>query len=228
MQLSKQIRIPFLAITCISIFLGLAKLILDPNAGNQKVAQFTFPQDVPLTGSEIIESQALTDIVIQKIGEYDAVIAGRRYEYRQNNAPIDIEIRYVIGTMGNIEGLVADNKNLTLPGSEISKSIRYQPGIGYYSQFVHKNKVYLTSCINPQGKSTVTQEQFLKNQRTYSITASSLLSWLLGEQSLLNRRCLWVNLSTPVNDVNPKLAFSKLEKAWFDLYRWWYPRFPKH
>jgi cyanosortase A-associated protein len=219
----QQIRLFLLAITFIQIFLTLGKLTLDPETANRKVSQFIFPEYVPLFEAKMLESKPLEGTVIQQPREYDSVVSGRIYRYNQNGVPVDIEMRYVLGTLGSIEGFLKQKTT-----GKIFQNIRKQQEIGFYSLFVYQNKAYLTSCINSHGGSTVTTEQFLRNRRTYDLYFSRLKPWLFGEQSLTDRRCLWAYLSTPLNNADSNSAYQVLEKAWFFWYRWWTLHFPQH
>ncbi|MDZ7957544.1 MAG: cyanoexosortase A system-associated protein [Aulosira sp. DedQUE10] len=226
-QLKIKPRIGLLAVTCFGVFFTVAKLVFQNDATIHTVKPLAFPATVVLSGNKMWESQALTDTVVQQSRQYDAVISGRRYRYRYQNIPLDIEMRYVVGTLGNVEGMIYNNTNLKLPMGKIFQTVRQQPGVGYYGLFAYKNQAYLSSCINPQGESTVSTEQFLHNRHIYNLRFRRLLPWLLGEESFFDRRCLWAHLSTPVNNSDYQSAYQRIEKAWFDCYRWWNPRFPK-
>ncbi|MEH1902389.1 MAG: cyanoexosortase A system-associated protein [Nostoc sp.] len=223
-----QIRISLLAITCIGVFVTLGKLIFDADAASHKVSNFIFPANVLLTDGKILESQLLIDKVVQESRKYDAVIAGRRYRYRYNSIPLDIEMRYVVGTLGDVEGLIKNNTTINLPPGKAFQTVHQQLGIGYYGLFTYQNKAYLSSCINPQGDSTVTTGQFLHNRHIYNIRLNRFLPWLLGEESFLDRRCLWAHLSITVNNADYQSAYKLLEKAWLSCYFSWSTRFPKY
>jgi cyanosortase A-associated protein len=223
-----KIRIILLAVTCFGVLCTIGKLILDADAASRQVSNFAFPANVLLKDGQIVESQLLTDSAIQEQKKYDATIAGRRYRYRYDSILLDIEMRYIIGTLGNVEEFIKNNTTINLPPSKLFKTVRYQEGIGYYGLFIYQNKAYLSSCINPQGNSTVSTKQFFNNRNIYNIRLNRLLPWLLGEQSFFDRRCLWAHLSTPINDSDYQTTYKVLEKAWFACYLWWNPRFPKH
>lgn len=220
---SQEVRIYLLAFICLGVLVTLGKLIIDPEAGNRKVSEFTFPSDVPLVGAKMLESKPLIDTVIQQPRQYDSVISGRRYRYTKNGITFNIEMRYVVGTLGNVEGFITKN-----PNRKVFQSIRKEQGIGFYGLFVSQDKAYLTSCINSHGGSTVTTEQFLQNQRSYDFNLSRLKPWLFGQQSLTGRRCLWAYLSTPLKNGDSNFTYQVLEKAWFFLYHWWSLHFPQH
>lgn len=224
----EKIRISLLAITCLGVLCTIGTLILDANAASHQVSNFAFPDNVLLKDGQILDSQLLTDTVVQEPKQYDAAIAGRRYRYRYDSIPLDIEMRYIIGTLGNVESLINKNTTINLPSDKIFQTVRYQEGIGYYGLFVYQNKAYLSSCINPQGNSTVSTKQFFNNRYIYNIRLNRLLPWLLGEQSFLDRRCIWAHLSIPINNLEEQTAYKVLEKAWFSYYHWWSYHFPKH
>jgi cyanosortase A-associated protein len=223
-----KIRISLLAITYLGVLGTIGTLILDANAASRQVSNFAFPQNVLLKDGQILDSQLLTDTVVQKPKQYDAAIAGRRYQYRYDDIPLDIEMRYIIGTLGNVEQFIKTNTTINVSSGKMFQTIRYQEGIGYYGLFIYQNQAYLSSCINPQGNSTVNTKQFFNNRHIYDIRFNRLLPWLLGEQSLLDRRCMWAHLSIPMNNLDKQTAYKVLEKAWFSCYSWWSPHFPKH
>jgi cyanosortase A-associated protein len=226
--MSKLTREKLLLLTSISIFLTLAKLIFDSDAANRQVSEFTFPANINLAPAKILASEPLTDITMQQPRQYDAVIAGRYYRYSQNSIPIDIEMRYIVGTLGNVDGFIDQYANQKISNKQLFQKKNYQPGMGYYSLFVSDNRAYLNSCINPQGESTFTTKQFLHNRNTQDISFHRFLPWLIGKHSLLDRRCLWANLSTPVNNNDYQSAYKALESKWLNWYQWWYNHFPRH
>ncbi|MEH2421962.1 MAG: hypothetical protein V7K48_13870 [Nostoc sp.] len=107
------------------IFFILEKLIFDTNAASHQVSKFVFPANVLLIDGKILESQLLIDKLVQKSRKYDAVIAGRRYRYSYNSIPVDIEMRYVVGTSGNTEELIINNTTINLPPGIINLIIIY-------------------------------------------------------------------------------------------------------
>lgn len=217
MNYGKNFRIPLLAVTLSSALLVLAKVTLYSAASHYPVSSFTFVRAVPLSGWQLLSSAPLTT---QK--EHPENFSGRRYQYMHASVPLTIEMRYLNNTSGEVKDLV---ENYTfIPASA---KLRYQTGIGFYSVFTYQRKAYLSSCINPRGGSTVTQKQFNQNHRTYDIQVNRLLPWLLGQEKLKDKRCLWTHLSAPLTTGNSSETYQLLETAWFAWYQWWYPRFPK-
>lgn len=218
MILSKRLRIPLLTITCSGVLLVLGKLIIAPNSSEYKAQPFVPPSEVPLAEWQSLPSQSLfTPIVWQP-----NLITSRNYQYQQNNLSLDIEMRYLVPTSGNVKELL--QTYTTIP---VSAQIRQQEEVGFYYLLIDQQRAYLSSCINPRGKTTVTPQQFTENGNRHDLQLNRFLPWLMGKVQLRDRRCLWTHLSISVEDLSPSEAYQTLEKAWFSWYHWWQPRFPK-
>jgi len=217
MILWKQLRIPFLAVTFGSILWVFGKVILLPSTDRHSVTPFIFPEEVPLPGWQPLASHPLVKPINKEL------IAGRRYQYSQNERVLDIEMRYLGSSTGDVKILMKDYTSL--PWSLV---LYKKDGIGFYSSLVYQERVYLSACINPEGGTTVTERQFKQSRNRYSVVPSRLLPWLLGQKPLKDTRCLWALLSIPIKDTSPEAASQSLEKVWFSWYEWWQPRFPQH
>lgn len=214
----KNFRPLLLAVTFSSVFLVLGKIVLSPYAGSRTVTSFVFPPVVPLSGWQSLPSHALSD----RSSNHLNYISGRQYQYTQKDLPLNIEMRYVVNTTGDVKDFL---KTYTfIPSSPV---LRQQEGIGFYGLFAYQGKAYLSSCVNPRGGSTVTARQFKQNRNTYDLPSERLLPWFLGQTNLKDERCLWANLSIPLRNSSPESAYQFLEKAWSSWYQWWHPRFPK-
>ncbi len=216
MSYGKNFRISILAVTLSSALLVLAKVIFYPATSNYTVSSFTFPSAVPLTGWQVLPSAPLAT---QK--EHPEYLSGIRYQYTRAEMPLTIEMRYLNNTSGEVKDLL---KSYTSISSSLK--LRHQEEIGFYGLFTHQKKAYLSSCINPRGSSTVTQRQFNQNRHAYDLQINRLLPWLLGQQKLEDKRCLWTLSSIPLKNSSEE-AYQILETAWFAWYQWWYPHFPK-
>lgn len=216
----KPLRIFLLALTFSSVLVVVGKSLLDSNPEQGSSTDFSFPPDIPLTEWQPLESDSLEDENASNL------VSGRlyRYQHQENKNSLDIEMRYIINTDGDIKTLL--NQHLdseTYPGK---LTIHHQEGIGFYGIAATPERAYLSSCINPHGGSTVTAEQFRNNRNTYDLQVSRLVPWLLGQQELRDFRCLWTLLSIPLEDTTAEQAYPILENAWVSWYAWWQPRFP--
>ncbi|MDF5720969.1 MAG: cyanoexosortase A system-associated protein [Rhizonema sp. PD37] len=214
----KKLRIPLLAFTFTSIFLTLGNVILLSKKDQSTVVSFNFPEKISLP-----HWQSSTNFPLPKklTSNHPEVISQKNYQYIQNNLTLDVEISYL--TDGNAVRFIRDDT----PTSS-SPVVHQQQGIGYYGFGVdQKRQAYLNACINSQGSTTFTDEQFNKNRQLHDTHPQHLLSWFLSKEQLQDRRCLWTHLSIPLKDSSPEATYQVLEKAWFSWYQWWRPRFPK-
>ena len=219
----EKLRLSLLTIISGSIFCVLAKTILAPATPNNTVslfAPFVFPTVVSLPEWQLLNSHLLAAPIPKNL-EY---AAGRHYQYIQKNQTLDIEMRYMINTSGSVRFFISSI--LQLP-SQLKLAPRQREGVGFYYLFAHEQRAYLSTCINSRGSSTVTELQFQQNRYLYDMHLSRLLAWLLGKGTFKDRRCLWMHLSTPVKNSTFEDKYKTLEQTWFDLYKWWQPRFPQ-
>lgn len=212
----KQLRIPLLLLTFGSLLLGLGNIILLPTKDQGKVSSFVFPTEVPLPQWQLSLSRPLP----QQTGKHSQPLTQKHYQYIQNNQALDIEMRYIRD--GNVPVFIKEYTNISS-----TAIVRQREGVGFYGLGVDQQRAYLSACINPQGSSTFTDEQFNQNRHVNETRPQHLLSWLLGQGLFQDNRCLWAHLSVSLKDSSPKEAYSVLENAWFSWYQWWHLRFPK-
>lgn len=214
----KTPRIPFLAVTLFGVLLVLTKSTLLPASSNRTLTAFVFPTAVPLNGWQSLPSHPL----VTPHPKHFNYLSGRQYHYIQNDLSLNIEMRYIVNTVGDVKEYIKQNTNIPLP-----KLVqRQQAGIGYYSLFTTGGKAYLSSCINPLGGTTFSDRQFKQNRNTYDLQLNRIVPWLLGQKDLKDNRCLWTHISTPLKDTTPDRTYKLLETTFFSWYQWWYSRFP--
>lgn len=241
----EKFRISLLVTVFGGVFLVLGKAILFPAPDRHKVVDKTFqkstftpfvlPTVVPLPGWQQSFSKPLptSDSPSKAVqAKYAKTLAGRQYTYIQNSLPLDIQMLYVVNTLGkfNTKSVKSVVKNYSFVQSLFNSPtliLRHQEGIGYYNLFAYQQRAYLNACINSRGGSTITQLQFMFNRYVYDTRLNRIMPWLLGQAPLKDRRCLWAHLSIPLKNSSPEDAYRILETAWFSWYQWWYPRFPK-
>lgn len=222
----KKLRILLLAVIFGSVFFFLGRTILVSTAGKVKVIPFDFPTNIPLTEWQLKNSRPLTPLVV----ESPSYLSGRQYQYIQNDLTLDIEMRYLVNTKGDVKSFVQDYSSIPLsPGQSL---LRQRSGIGFYNLFTYQQRAYLSSCINSGGGSTVTASQFIRNRYMYDTIydmgfKERLIPWLQGRRGIRDMRCLWAQLSIPLSNSSPEGDYQTLEKVWFAWYQWWLPHFPQ-
>ena len=225
-MLTKQkVRTALMAVTSVGISLATIYSLIEPTAGNRSVSAFSFPELLPLSSWRQIDTKSISPISNQKTPESELVQTAQSYHYARDNSDLKVDIHYILGTQGNVDGYIKTYSNLS---SEVLKSqnIEHIEGVGYHSLFVADNRAYLSSCISPRSNSSVTQKQFSQNRYRGDLKMEVWRDWLLNQASIRDRRCLWTQLSISLDGHEPQSAYSILEQTWQELYQWWLPRFP--
>jgi cyanosortase A-associated protein len=223
-----KLRFGLLTVLVSSSLLIWARSLVDGSIGQPTL--FIFPEQIDFAKAQTQQLVAKPDNIVdsQEFLGKPKYLFGKKYQYSIDGLPIEINLRYAVGTEGSIYSYLKGITDIQISEDQLrQKSIRKDP-VGYYATFTHQNRAYLTACINPRGISTVTQEQFIDNASAQAMDREVIVSWLLGQKDLRDRRCLWTLMSTPLN-TNSDLGTTnqKLEKIWFLWYEWWQPRFPK-
>ena len=215
----KPLRLSLLAVTLGGVLLVAGKLVFYPSAPNNVATPFEFPESVPLADWKLSKSSLL------EIKDNGGLKAARKYEYQKNSLALEIEMRYVVNTIGDVEALMKGHTILkSYPGK---LALVNTQGAGFHGILQLKNRLYLSSCINPSGGGTVTSQQFRYNRNTRDWNPNRILFWLLGRGNIQDRRCLWTQMSVPLDKTTPEDAQKILENAWLSWYGWWQPRFPE-
>ncbi|TYQ30342.1 cyanoexosortase A system-associated protein [Pseudanabaena sp. UWO310] len=225
---SQKFRMGLLMVLVSGSLLVFGRSVIDSTIG--KPTPFTFPEQIALEPTQTqTKLEAQGDIVDPKefFGQ-PKYLFGKKYKYSLDGIPIDIDLRYAVGSEGDLYYYIKGVTNIEISEEDLRKqSIRKDP-IGFYATFTKQDRVYLTACINPRGISTVTSEQFNDNASSRVMDRDILIGWLLGQKDLRDRRCLWTLMSAPITSESDLHATSqKLEKVWISWYEWWKPRFPQ-
>lgn len=219
----QPLRVPLLAATCAATLLVGAKLatLPKPDSAEAPAETNTLPTSAPITQWQLIDSAA-----IQK---NDDSKFGRRYRYERDNLTLDAEQHYMISD-GNVSRYLFVHSPVRTANANLKT--KFQPNVGYYGLVSHNSKAYLSACINPRGGSTVTEQQFTQNRYSHDLQVSRVVPWLLGQESLIDYRCLWTFMSIPFTNgsksgsTSEAEAYKNLEAAWFSWHEWWQANFP--
>ncbi|MEB3310443.1 MAG: cyanoexosortase A system-associated protein [Snowella sp.] len=213
MSLWDHYRSSVLAIACGGTLLALGwglKTSLQPRP---TVAEMALPKTVPLAGWQQTQSYPL-------MAEGSALlkpISSRAYQYRHPQGwDLEIQAYYLDASQADIHDFLQTYTTLSS-----TPQISHQPHIGAIAVLPTPNRVYLSACINPQGPSTVTADQYLRVKLISGKTLSWFKDWLWGRAPLLDQRCLWSHLSIPLRSPSDtKNAQKILEKAWHRWFEW--------
>jgi cyanosortase A-associated protein len=204
--------------------------INNPSKSNlQAPAAFSFPQQVPLSGLQMSASRSIAAHQFKN----GKVATGMSYRYQHSPQPIEIEMRYITDGVANLPHLPTLLEAFTkIPATAIAQpsSLKERSGVGFYSLFVEGKTAYFSTCINPQGISTVTGDKFIANTTPSLVSGrfqlDRVLPWVLGRQTLRDSRCLWTLISTPIDAATPDATMKTLETVGVNWTQWWQAHFP--
>lgn len=215
----QKFRLILLGATLGSVVLAVAKITLYPVSGPRGFTPYNFPDSIPLPEWQFVGSQELTTT------KKSDVLVGHKYEYIRDNVSLDIEMRYAVLTIADVDAWMRSNGVLKSRADKLS--LQKIDGIGFYGRFTTKDRTYLGSCINPRGQTTVTKDQFRYNRNTVDLQIGRLLLWSIGQLDLQDRRCLLTQMSLPIKaNSTPEVAEKLLETTWVSWHQWWQSRFP--
>jgi cyanosortase A-associated protein len=217
-----------LAALCGSAFLVLGKSVFYPTdvtAAKSKSA-LNLPAVASLPGWQLQSSNPSnnpTDSNQNKIEPQNSLLlSGRSYQFSRKQDALDLEIRYLIETDGDVIKMLKGYKSIFI--DESSSLMRQRSHIGSYILFTDAKQAHLSACINPSGNSSVTRAQFQSDRNNYDLQFSRIMAWLTGQAELRQKHCLWVHLSSPLNHDSPTTTYQNLESAWF----YWYQQNSAH
>ncbi|MCC0176482.1 cyanoexosortase A system-associated protein [Waterburya agarophytonicola K14] len=226
-----QWRSYFLAVMAIGTNLVIAYTLINPTAGNRPVANFRFPQHIKLDSVKAIALLDSKDRIEPSVDpsatievKQEKIKARQTYEYTHQKSQISLEMSYLVDTRGDVGAYL--HQYTKIPTEAIdTKQIEEIPGIGHHTLLTNGDRAYLSSCISPRSPSNVTQKQFSQYRYQHDLKLTIAWEWLQGKASIRDRRCLWIQLSTPLVG-DRQAAYQTLETTWKDVYRWWLPNFP--
>ncbi|WP_041429223.1 cyanoexosortase A system-associated protein [Synechococcus sp. PCC 7502] len=191
----------------------MGRSLIDPTWG--RIQPPTIPDRIPIPAWSDLNSTP-TSLTTRAWGTREIqAIPGRRYTYSQaSQLPLALEVFYFQSPSGGVDSflkLYAQSKKskYEVPVMKIAQESGSSYGL-YYNQ----NTAYLSSCINPRGGSTVTNEQFQANRDRYDLNPKRWIPVILGMERLRDWRCLWINLSIPSNMNNVDESYKTLVTAW--------------
>jgi cyanosortase A-associated protein len=222
-----KIRIPILAVICTSIGLTLGASLLNLKVGDR---QFALPDAAPLDNWQLTDSEAISTTPQPIEGDQpplESVTVARRYQYTQGDRQLNLEMRYIPRSYGQIAAIIpaytsiANQEFISENAADLQRS---NQSIGSYNLFTYQNKAYLSTCINPQGQTTADQVAFLTNLRATQSLKDNVLPWAIGNAPLRDRRCLWVHMYVDLDrnqNISEQQAYATLEASLGNLSQWW-------
>ncbi len=198
--------IAFLATTTILI----RGLFFSSNSAQTNEETIDFPEKVILDNWQFVNSESIA-----------STENAQSWQYQKKNQQLQIKTYYIYSSEGNVNRFLQIYQDI--PPATLNFEIKYQDNIGFYAFFIYENQPTIASCINPYGETTVTSQQFAQNISQYGLQAKRILPWLLGQQDLINRSCLFTIVTVNFHDIVSEKErtlddYPTLEQAWFSWY----------
>jgi cyanosortase A-associated protein len=217
----QPVRLFLLGATLTGVMLILAKSIFYPTKGDRTISAFDFPETVPMTGWQLLESNPI------KPNKDSLFLSGSHYLFGQNGTSLQMEIYYLtVDDQSGMHNFITKHGfGDWVPGKV---TMQQNNNVGYYGFWETEEEVHLSGCISPYGGTTLTAEQYGQKQNKNALKISRIIPWAIGTESLRDMRCLWTNISVPIQPgESPEKFYPILENVWFSWYEWWQPRFPE-
>ena len=123
---------------------------------------------------------------------------------------------------------VTDNQVTTDPAKSVQAqtvtaypSSVHQTADGSYKYINQKGEDSIQAVIDARGETVVTHEQFIRNRYQYFLRPSSMLRWLIGQESITgDHDCFLTELSMPTEPTSAVSTPSLLKSTWQDLSQW--------
>lgn len=238
----EELRGYLLAATLGASVLAIAKVTLSPPRTLMQFPTYELPEQIALSNWQFLRSHRTTaqnqrgPALVSSVD--DQAIAARHYEYVSNGVPLGIEVRYFVNTYAHVPSIIED---ATLLSIKPALRDRKHPELGTYVLYAQRGKIHLSACLDPYGKTSVYDNEMMWNQIRPSVVAQRFFPWLLGQTSLRDLRCLWVDLAMPPqfakssalarvspSALDPDLVDTRpLEDAFVEWVNAWQKHYPK-
>ena len=221
--MSNKIRALFIIVVAIATAFTVGKSIVRPAVKSSSVNNYTFPESIALSKWNLSASKPVKPNLVKPPAYISGnFIAGKHYQYVRNGKLLNIEMRYLADTNGDLKSFITNQTG------ELSSGLKQDENRGFYSLYTHKDKAYLSACINPRGNTTITSDQFKRNLMIHDNRIERIFPWLTGQAEFRDKRCLWAHLSVPLNkDIVVDENYETLETAWHDWYDYWRSHYPE-
>ncbi|MDR9404346.1 MAG: cyanoexosortase A system-associated protein [Halothece sp. Uz-M2-17] len=210
----------FLSITSVMMMAVTIATFIMPEIGRREIQPLQFPPQMNLSGWTEEKSIPLVNQPETKL-RFERLRSGREYHYQQQEAKVTAALRFSSPTVGRLENYIKQTYPESLTTAYQQGNTRYIPNRGNYHLFQDDEKAYLSACLTPTGESTVDFTNYVNKANRNMFEWQTLIPRLLGQKSFRERRCLWVNLSTPLNPDLPETSYKILESVFKTGYPQW-------
>jgi cyanosortase A-associated protein len=223
-------------------------LILRVHGGSQRLANFQFPESIPLPGWQFVRSEPLSTEemafflkleaeepiadLLQKVEQAqlqqegsNILMSGRRYSLWRDSSGAEMTLTYVLNSDATFPNF--GNNGLSQSTYELAmQNVRQTDANVPYLVVNDVNKTHLISCLTEGGKGVTTRSSMPRANRIRDrlSTPQGIYKWMTGQSFLHDRRCVWVHLSEDA--VGSPGEKNRLVEVWQGLQNYWSNNFP--
>lgn len=211
-----------LPIASVTIAATTLATLMIPQVGRKDIPPLSFPSQLSLSGWN--EKSSVSLVKQPKTGttpRLHRLQSGQEYTYENQAQEVTVALRFFAPTFGEIENYIKRTYDEPIQSAYEEGETNYLPNYGQYRLFEDGTEAYLSACLTPEGESTVSVTDYVNKTNAGIFQVRGLIPRLLGERSLRERRCLWVNLSTPLNGNTPANSYQVLEAVFQQGYSQW-------
>jgi len=194
--------------------------LLVPQIGRREIPPLQFPSQLSLSDWTQGNSISLVTSPETELTHH-RLRSGQEYQYQKQQMQVKAALRFISPTFGNVEKYIPETYDKAFQEAYQQGNTNYLSNIGYYHLFKDEQQAYLSACLTPTFESTVSQRQYVSKANRQVFNWKTLIPRLLGKTNLRERRCLWVNLSTPLNSDSPETSYQLLESVFKAGYPKW-------
>ncbi len=201
-------RVGVLAVVLGTMALLTVRAIVRPQSAKAPGITFDLPEAIALEGWQLQASQPWS----RATGRPAPSESAREYRYLGSDGE-NLRIRTLfIGRAGDGNTSRLLQVYTAAQPASVRIEIVDREGIGSYGFFTFAGEASILACITGSGNTTVTSQQF---SQSVSLEMGRILPWLLGQQDLFDRSCLFGIVSVPARPQDLSLdRYPELEMAW--------------
>jgi cyanoexosortase A len=213
----------FLPLASLSIATATIATLTIPQIGRKEVKPLSFPSQLSLASWKEKASVSLVNANEQTETKLhpNRVRSGQKYRYQNSETEVAVALRFLSPTFGEVESYIKKTYDQSLQTAYRQGKTSYIRNLGHYRLFQDGTRAYLSACLTPEGESTVSLTDYMNKTNAGVFQWEYVIPRLLGTKSLRERRCLWVHLSTPLEQQSPEQSYRLLESVFGEGYSQW-------
>ncbi|MGI0493973.1 cyanoexosortase A system-associated protein [Alkalinema pantanalense CENA528] len=195
-----KFQFAFFRALSLSVWAVAIQGVINPKMFLREYDAHPFPEVLQLEQAQNI-SQKNIAVKNTTTPQYDRILEAKQYDYTYQQKLLSVELRYVVDTEGDLGKLMAEQMGLPKEINDTAKML--VNATGTYRLFTYQQRAYMSTCLTPTGRAVINKTQFQKQQYLHLLEPRVWGRWAIGQGNLLEQRCIWAQISMPVQQVKP-------------------------